>query len=115
MILKVILCQIILVFINRNYDYRIFYKSLQITSGQCMTLIEGVYLPLLLAAAVLAVLPQEFNLPNSEIYMPIALTVILTTAIITTIGPSTISHSKISVGTPYPMYSSSDRSTGFES
>jgi cell volume regulation protein A len=39
-----------------------------------------------LAAAVLAVLPQEFNLPNSEIYMPIALTVILTTAIITTIG-----------------------------
>jgi cell volume regulation protein A len=68
-----------------------------------------------LAAAVLAVLPQEFNLPNSEIYMPIALTVILTTAIITTIGASIISHSRISVGTPYPMYSSSDRGTGFES
>jgi len=76
-----------------------------------VTLIEEVYLPLLLAAAVLAVLPQEFNLPNSEIYMPIALTVILTTAIITTIGASIISHSKISVSESYPRYYPSEKSS----
>lgn len=64
-----------------------------------------------LAAAVLAVLPQEFNLPNSEIYMPIALTVILTTAIITTIGASIISHSKISVSESYPRYYPSEKNT----
>jgi cell volume regulation protein A len=63
-----------------------------------------------LAAAVLAVLPQEFNLPNSDIYMPIALTVILTTAIITTIGASTISHSRISVNESYPLYYQSRKS-----
>lgn len=68
-----------------------------------------------LAAAVLAVLPQEFNLPNSEIYMPIALTVILTTAIITTIGASIISHSKISVGESYPRYYPSEKSSNLES
>ena len=68
-----------------------------------------------LAAVVLAVLPQEFNLPNSEIYMPIALTVILTTAIITTIGASIISHSKISVSESYPRYYPSEKSSNLES
>ncbi len=76
-----------------------------------MTLIEEVYLPLLLAAAVLAVLPQEFNLPNSEIYMPIVLIVILTTAIITTIGALIISHSKTSVSESYPKYYPSEKSS----
>lgn len=39
-----------------------------------------------LAAAVLAVLPQQFGLPRSEVYAPITLTIILATAIITTLG-----------------------------
>jgi len=39
-----------------------------------------------LAAAVLAVLPQQYGIPNSSAYVPITLAVILVTAIITTIG-----------------------------
>lgn len=39
-----------------------------------------------LAAAVLAVLPQQYGLENSQIYVPTTLMVILGTAIITTIG-----------------------------
>jgi cell volume regulation protein A len=39
-----------------------------------------------LAAAVLAVLPQQFGLENYQIYVPTALMVILSTALITTIG-----------------------------
>jgi cell volume regulation protein A len=39
-----------------------------------------------LAAAVLAVLPQQFNLENYQIYVPTAFMVILSTALITTIG-----------------------------
>jgi NhaP-type Na+/H+ and K+/H+ antiporter len=39
-----------------------------------------------LAAAVLAVLPQQFGLGNHQIYVPTVLMVILTAALITTIG-----------------------------
>jgi NhaP-type Na+/H+ or K+/H+ antiporter len=41
-----------------------------------------------LAAAVLAVLPQQMGLSRADIYIPVTLTVILSTAIITTLGVS---------------------------